>query len=205
MYIVSIGGNIGCGKTTLIERLQQITPNNVFPEPIGKWGDWLGMFYKDPHRCAFPFQMKVLMDFLYFNKSHDKEVVVTERSPLDSLYVFCKTLSDKGYISDMEYTLFKECVDKVGWIPQMYIYLRADPRTCVERINSRARDCEDKIDPEYISQIHNAYDKMDMEMYGTKVHVVDANRDQEAVFNEVMQILQSEVNFPSYGGEKSIF
>lgn len=202
MYIVSIGGNIGCGKTTIVEKLQDMSPKTVFPEPIDKWGQWLQRFYKDPSKYAFPFQMKVLMDFLYFDKSHNHQVVVTERSPLDSLFVFSKTLLENGSLTEMEYTLLKEYVDKIGWVPHNYIYLRADSRVCVERIKNRSRECEDKIDPSYIQKIHEAYEDMDLSVYGTKVHVVDANRDPESVFSDVLEILQTECNFPFYA-EKS--
>jgi deoxyadenosine/deoxycytidine kinase len=194
MFKITIGGNIGCGKTTIIDHLAKNskTPDVVFPEPIEKWGSWLDMFYVDPSKHAFPFQMKVLIDFMYFTNQHDDKTVVTERSPLDSLYIFCKTLLDVKHMSYMEYNLFKEYVDHIGWKPNVYIYLKTSSAVCVQRIRDRARNCETGIDPEYIEKIQYAYDNIVPvleSVYGIKVHVVDANRDKESVLEDVKRLL----------------
>lgn len=199
MFIISIGGNIGCGKTTIIDKLQKLSPDVVFKEPLEKWGSWLEMFYTHPTKCAFPFQMKVLLEFLYFNETHKNKVVITERSPLDSLHVFCKTLRDENHISEMEYTLFEEFVRTIGWKPDAYIYLRADPEVCVERIQQRARECESKIDPTYIHQIHDAHEKMigflQQMHHSMELHVIDANVNQDMVWDEVSKLLQYKLKY----------
>lgn len=201
MFIISIGGNIGCGKTTILEKLRALAPDVVFEEPIDKWGAWLEKFYENPTKSAFPFQMKVLLDFLYFDKTHADKVVVTERSPLDSLYVFGKTLCDANHISEMEYNLFEEYVQKIGWKPDVYIYLQADPDVCLDRIQTRARACEKDMDPSYIHKIHYAHEEMSMSLKlkfnGTTVDIINANQNPEKVWEEVQTLLKTKYDFPT--------
>lgn len=200
MYIITIGGNIGCGKTTLLSQLMKDAPDRVFPEPIDKWGSWLDMFYVNPEKCAFPFQMKVLLEFMYFKDTHDDKVVITERSPLDALYVFGKTLFESKQMTHTEYNLFKEYVDAIGWKPHVYIYLRTDAEVCVQRIQDRSRACETGIDPLYVQKIQTAYNQW---MNGTTglhtthntiVHVIDANQDKQSILKDVKALL-SQYNF----------
>ena len=92
--IITISGNIGCGKTTIIDELNNIFNTNesykIFKEPIDSWGSWLDLFYTNPDKYSFPFQMKVLIDFLYLDNISDNDIVITERSPLDSLMYLLK-------------------------------------------------------------------------------------------------------------------
>lgn len=190
MHIVTIGGNIGCGKTTVLSKLSQ--ERIVFKEPLEKWGSWLDLFYTNPERYAFSFQMKILHDFLYFTpeQKESSDLFVTERSPWDSLYVFCKTLKDSKTMTHMEYNLFKEYVDTIGWKPKTFVYLRTDPETCMQRIRERARECETGVDDKYIRQIHDAYEKFVKVLQADPeitVHVVDANCCAEHVFATVKE------------------
>ena len=100
-FVTTISGNIGCGKTTIVERLFKEFNEQFkfYKEPLDSWGSWLDLFYTNPNKYAFPFQMKVLIDFLYFDKTVDQvDNIITERCPLDSLYVFTKTLKNENKI-----------------------------------------------------------------------------------------------------------
>lgn len=185
--IITIGGNIGCGKSTVLERLKQHN-YSVFNEPIEKWGSWLDLFYSDKPRYSFPFQMKILIDFLYFEKNTADRLLITERSPQDSLHVFSKALVDSKDLSYMEFNLLKEYVDKFGWIPDIYIYLRTSPEVCQERMNSRNRDCESGVALDYLREIHAKY-----ESFSTKlptVYIVDATQNPDQVFADVTHCIE---------------
>ena len=185
MRVITIGGNIGCGKTTVLSNLSKEW--TVFKEPLEKWGSWLDLFYTNPQRYAFSFQMKILHDFLYFTPAQKRsdDLLITERSPLDSLYVFCKTLKDSKTITHMEYNLFKEYVDTIGWKPDTFVYLRTDPETCIQRMRERARECETGVDDKYIRQIHDAYENFVNVLQADPditVHVIDANVSADQVY-----------------------
>ena len=190
MRVITIGGNIGCGKTTVLSNLSKEW--TVFKEPLEKWGSWLDLFYTNPQRYAFSFQMKILHDFLYFTPAQKRsdDLLITERSPLDSLYIFCKTLKDSKTITHMEYNLFKEYVDTIGWKPDTFVYLRTDPETCIQRMRERARECETGVDDKYIRQIHDAYENFVNVLQADPditVHVIDANVSADQVYATIKQ------------------
>ena len=193
MRIVTIGGNIGCGKSTLLTRLSN--SYKTYKEPIEKWGSWLDLFYTNPERYAFSFQMKILHDFLYFQSDSEHNVVITERSPLDSLYVFCKSLKDSKILTHMEYNLFKDYVDTIGWKPNTFVYLKTTPYVCNGRMRDRARECETGVDLEYIKKIHDAYETFVETLIqdpAVTVYEIDANRCTEDVYNEVVQKIETQ-------------
>lgn len=182
--IVTIGGNIGCGKSTLLKNLPP--KYKVVPEPVERWGSWLDLFYSDMKRHGLGFQMKVLYEFL-----NPEDGTVTERCPLDALYVFGKTLVNSETITHMEYNLFSDFVNKIGWSPSIYVYLRADPQVCYDRIRKRARNAENGVTLEYIIQIHNRYEKFieTLNDLGVTVYTVNANYEPEKVTAAVTTLL----------------
>lgn len=198
--ITTISGNIGCGKTTIVERLLEECNGKFkfYKEPLDSWGSWLDLFYTNPNKYAFPFQMKVLIDFLYFDeKTVENNNIITERCPLDSLYVFTKTLKNENKISYMEYNLYAEYVHKIGWKPKHIIYIKTDAKNCINRINCRMRDCESGIDSDYIHNLETFYNEWinnntDDEI---NIHIVDGNQCQESVYNQVKKVLATIYNY----------
>jgi deoxyadenosine/deoxycytidine kinase len=170
----------------------------VHPEPIQEWGSWLDLFYTDPPKYAFGFQMKILYSFLKCVQTRDSSVLITERSPVDSLEVFAKTLYEDKIMNHLEYNLYKEYVDSIAWTPTTYIYLRTDPHTCVDRIKKRARGCESGLDEQYVHKLHGYYESlMQNKSYPFQLYVVNANASKETVFAQVTRIINE--NIPKTG------
>jgi len=187
---ITIGGNIGCGKTTLIRSLNPAF--NVKPEPIEKWGSWLDLFYSDMKRFCFSFQMKIMYDFIDYGDSF-----VSERSPMDSLYVFAKGLVHSEIMSYMEYNLFSDFVHRIGWVPDVYIYLRTTPEMCFERIQQRSRDCENGVSLDYIRIIHVEYERLATEILkemNVTVYVIDASKTPGDIKTAVENIIYTYIN-----------
>ena len=78
MKIVSIEGNIGSGKSTLIDILKKSNLNYVFiPEPVSLWNEIkdhdgttiLERYYQDPKSYAFSFQMMAYISRLNLLKT----------------------------------------------------------------------------------------------------------------------------------------
>lgn len=70
MVFVSIEGNIGAGKSTLMQALKaKISPWNFIEEPVGLWQtlknerdeSLLDVYYKDPKRWSYTFQSCALL------------------------------------------------------------------------------------------------------------------------------------------------
>ena len=94
-YIIE--GNIGSGKTTLINKLREKEKYEVIEEPVNQWlsikGDsnknLLGLFYEDPQRYAYLFQTMVFKTRLQsLDKPQEKDIRFSERSIWTDKYVF---------------------------------------------------------------------------------------------------------------------
>jgi deoxyadenosine/deoxycytidine kinase len=79
---IVIDGNIGSGKTT---QLDILTNENfqVVKEPIEKWP--LDLFYSDPERWGFLFQLIILQTLQCLPTD---DMVIYERCPLSSKEIF---------------------------------------------------------------------------------------------------------------------
>ena len=94
-YIIE--GNIGSGKTTLINILKNFNNFEVIEEPVNLWlnlkGDdnknILQEFYDDPERYAYIFQTMVFKTRLNsIDHPQDKDIRFSERSIWTDKYVF---------------------------------------------------------------------------------------------------------------------
>jgi deoxyguanosine kinase len=111
MTLISIEGNIGAGKSTLIELLKTKFPSVVFvDEPVDVWGtvkDSRGVtilekYYENQTRYAFAFQMMAFITRVSRLRtaleSNPHSIIVTERSVFTDREIFAKMLHDAGKI-----------------------------------------------------------------------------------------------------------
>jgi deoxyadenosine/deoxycytidine kinase len=173
--IISIDGNIGSGKSTIINNLknQFVNENYIIfiEEPVDEWikikdsgKNILEKFYEDPIKYAFPFQMMALITrFHTINeiiKKNPKALIITERSLYTDKYIFAKMLFESNKMNTIEYQIYNKWFSKfMQKLPEhKYIYISSDPNICFERIQERNRVGEDKIDIDYLTscnQYHN--------------------------------------------------
>ena len=157
--IISIEGNIGSGKTTLINKLQEnLQDDFVFlEEPLDEWleikderdNTILSKFYSDQSKYSFSFQMMAYISRLNKLKEQLNQTknIFTERSLSTDKYVFAKMLYDNKLMDSCEYQIYNKWFDsfnKETAITKM-IYVKTDPLICNERVNKRSRDGENNI------------------------------------------------------------
>ena len=162
-FIVSVEGNIGSGKSTLIECLKSIDNLDIYghkiiflPEPVEDWQsikdkygkNMIEKFYKDQHKYAFPFQFMAYISRLAIIQRAINEnpnaIIITERCLYTDKNVFCTLLFEENKIEDVCYSIynrwFDHFIDKAK--ADLYIYLRADPVVSNGRIKLRNREGE---------------------------------------------------------------
>lgn len=188
---ISIDGNIGCGKTSVLSRICQDARIPVFLEPVNDWKDWLTLYYQDPSRWGFSFNVKVLLSFNQWAQNNFKALY--ERSPISNKYVFADLQKDDGKMNALECSLFDDIYEKLAWCPDVIIYIRTDPEVCMERMKKRARDCESQVPFEYIQTIHNKYENLYIQgtvaLPSTKIVVIDGNQDFDNVLRDVLNAI----------------
>ena len=173
---IVIDGNIGAGKTTQLNMLEDLG-HRVMREPIEQWP--LELFYSDPQRWGFLFQM-IILDTL---KVCD-DINIYERCPVSSLKVFWEIL-DKHPEEDKAYRSY---FNKIGWKPDLYIYISTPPERCIERIRARTQDGDTSVSLDYLKILEEKYMKMFHEIECPKF-MIDGTQSQEIINKNILDII----------------
>ena len=195
VYIFSIEGNIGSGKSTLVrilsEKLHHIAQARIIyvQEPVSEWNNIkdhdgktiLEKFYEDQHKYAFSFQMMAYISRLALLKRVIKEnpnaILITERSVFTDKEVFAKMLYDEGKIEEVNYQIYLKWFDEfIEDIPITgLIYINTTPEKSKERVDIRARPGEN-IPLEYLKQCHDYHTRW-INNFKKPVSLFDGNID----------------------------
>lgn len=178
---ISISGNIGSGKSTVINFLKDLYSHaiNVVPEPVSDWYPFLELFYKDKKKWAFSLQVQVANSFKYPENS--TKFSVYERSAQESLHIFSSALKDDNLLTDDEYDIIQYITDKYCWKPDFTIHINTDPHICLQRINKRNRSAETNISIDYLNKLHHKYQNFPYDL------LIDGNQPKEYVLNKVKE------------------
>jgi len=211
--IISIDGNIGSGKSTIIKKLkdQFINEEHIIflEEPVNEWikikddkKNIIEKFYEDPDKYSFPFQMMALISrYKILNDTilkHPNSIIITERSLYTDKNIFAKMLFDSKKLNTFEYQIYNKWFEEfVKKLPEhKFIYLHTKPDTCINRIKTRSRDGEDKIDIEYLNKCNEYHDKMFEQIkYEQKFNLDDCNLesyDYNRIINEIRTYILSQ-------------
>ena len=181
--IISIEGNIGSGKSTILTVLKQYYADNAHVifvrEPVDEWENitdkdgttMLQKFYNDPKTYSFPFQMMAYISRLKLLKdgvetalslnTDKKVVIITERSLYTDKYVFAKMLYNQGNIEEVCYQIYTRWFDEFAKLYQIdkIIYINSSPTICFQRILNRDRLGESSIPLDYLIQCDNYHNE----------------------------------------------
>jgi deoxyadenosine/deoxycytidine kinase len=173
--LVSIEGNIGAGKTTLIcslkEKYQDREDILFLEEPVDIWNTIqdknektiLQYFYEDLGKYAFPFQVMAYITRLQLikntieNASEKVKVIVMERSLEADTNIFAKMLYEEWVLNTIEYqvySLLTENKENEYYGIDGIIWLRTEPEECYHRVLERNRKGEQGLDLEYLRKCH---------------------------------------------------
>jgi hypothetical protein len=160
-YIV-LAGNIGAGKSTLVELLCERLGYSPYYEPVSE-NPYLGDFYADMRRWAFHSQAYFLAHRVMSHRAlmDDPRSVVQDRSVYEDAEVFARNLHIQGAMSDRDWSTYRELYDNVIGLlpaPDLVIYLRASVPTLRARIARRGRDFESAIEDSYLEGLNDLYE-----------------------------------------------
>ncbi len=177
---IAVCGNIGSGKTTLVEKLSKHYGWLPLYESVDN-NPYLRDFYDDMKRWAFHLQIYFLNS--RFNqvrqiRENDK-TIIQDRTIYEDAYIFASNLHGSGFINDRDYQnyldLFHSMINFVQ-PPDLLIYLKADVPKLVQQIQKRNRDYEFNIKLEYLRNINEHYEKWIAGYSQGKVMTIDINK-----------------------------
>jgi deoxyadenosine/deoxycytidine kinase len=210
VLLISIEGNIGAGKSTIINQLikENLDPQIIIlQEPVDMWESvkhegetMLQKFYNDQDKYAFAFQimafttrLKLIQDTI--NQNPDAKIILCERSLEADREIFAKMLNKDGVIEPILYQIyemyFQDSVDTMYQLSGM-IYLNTPPDVCSKRIVKRNRDGESNIPLSYLIKCDN-YHKLWMEKFSKPIYYQETDSSSINTY-PVFQFLQQTLN-----------
>ena len=199
-FIISIEGNIGSGKTTILNHFESFIKNEengcnkenyVFVrEPVNIWQsikdknnkNILEKFYDNPVKYSFAFQVMAyatrtakLAEAIAQNPKC--KYVICERSLEADNMVFAKMLKNENKMEDVEYEIYEYFyrTRKENMSVDAVVYVDAEPSVSLERIIQRDRTGETKIELNYLKKCKEYHDKWLFNSENIKLLQLDTN------------------------------
>ncbi|XP_075379728.1 deoxyguanosine kinase, mitochondrial isoform X2 [Mycteria americana] len=199
---LALEGNIAVGKSTFLKLLGATFPAwHLVTEPVAQWRkvpagsaaeasvgstNLLQMMYQEPARWSYTFQTFSCISRLKAMLEPPPQrlpgtphpVRVFERSVYSDRYVFAKNLFEAGHLQPLEWAIYQDwhgfLLRQLGPRAALhgFLYLRATPQTCLERLRRRARSEEGGIQLGYLQQLHAQHERWLVEKT-TEVHFPD--------------------------------
>ena len=162
---IAVAGNIGSGKSSLVDFLCRYFDLKPFFEP-NEQNPYLKDFYADMKRWAFHSQLFFLASRFRHHKELDEAkfsgTVVQDRTIYEDAEIFARNLYNSRYIIHRDYTLYADFYSTILRSinpPDLMLYLRAPVRTIRRRIRLRARPEEQEIPAIYLRKLNKLYEQ----------------------------------------------
>ncbi len=163
---IAVAGNMGAGKSSLVEWLRQQFGMAPFFEP-NEDNPYLEDFYADMKRWAFNSQIWFLIRRFEIHKSIDAQSVdaitpfVQDRTIYEDAEIFAAHLHQLGYIEPRDWQSYTELYETLRSVlrpPDLMIYLRCPLKTLVKRIKKRGRAFEQEVPRKYLAALEALYE-----------------------------------------------
>ena len=171
---IGIEGNIGAGKTTLVEKLAPLLGARALYEEFTE-NPFLPLFYEDPGRYAFAMESAFLAD-----RYHQlRELVVQDLfqpGVLADYSIYKSWIFARENLSGQELRLYKNLFDIIADKlprPDIIIYLNRSLDGLRQNITNRNRSYEQKIPDSYLLNIQKSYIHFFKQVENIPVVIID--------------------------------
>lgn len=193
MYLLE--GNMGVGKSTFLKLIQKYIPEALIHfEPSEHWikeGGILGEYFKNPSRWEYTTSTYIMFcrvrDYVEVQKNRNPNIIM-ERSIYSGHFCYARSGYSAGNYTPAEWRLYNDIAqlmirDKCR-PPLGFIYLKASPETCFERVQKRNEASEKDTPFSFVQEIGKWHDKFLIEkedlfpeVKNIPVLVLDAEKD----------------------------
>ncbi len=192
MNHIVVEGPIGVGKTTLTQRLAKEFGFDILLEQPAE-NPFLERFYQQPDQYAMQTQ-------LYFLFQRVKQLRGLSQTDLFSKGMVSDFMLGKDPLFaeltlepdelDLYYEVYQALSPQVP-VPDLVVYLQASTETLQRRISRRGVDFEQRIHPDYLSNLSDTYSRYFLNYYASPLLVVNAETlnfiDNQDHFNLLVQ------------------
>jgi deoxyadenosine/deoxycytidine kinase len=175
-YVV-VEGPIGCGKTSLAQKLgHRLGAKLLLEDP--KANPFLPLFYRDMRRYALPAQL-----FFLFQRVGQLEALkqpdLFEKQTIADFTLAKDPLFARLTLDDAEYQLYSRIYEHVkpqAPTPDLVIYLQASIDTLIARVRRRGAPMEQGIDEDYLRRLSEAYTRYFLDYNESALLIVNTDR-----------------------------
>jgi deoxyadenosine/deoxycytidine kinase len=202
-YVV-VEGPIGVGKTTLARKIAEGFGAQTLLE-MPQENPFLEKFYRDSARYALPAQMFFL--FQRMNQLRDLAQTDLFNAPVVSDFLLDKDPIFAGLtLADDELNLYRQLYDHLrpqAPLPDLVIYLQAQPETLIERVRKRGVPMEAGISETYLYRLCESYSRFFYHYDKAPLLIVNNERLNPLERDEDLDLLMKRIN--SMRGKREFF
>jgi deoxyadenosine/deoxycytidine kinase len=204
-YFITIAGNIGVGKSTLVSLLAERNGWEPVFEAVTE-NPYLADFYRDMRRWSFPSQVFFLSRRLqqHHYLLQQPGSIIQDRSVYEDAEIFARNLFQQGDMSDRDWSCYLDLYTTLTLLlqpPDLVIYLRASVPTLRRRIAGRGRDFEQEISDHYLARLNHLYDEWSQNFSLSPVLTIDTNGLDYVQNEEHLEIIWQKIDDRLHGKE----
>lgn len=198
-FNISLEGNIGSGKTTVLQIISKMTDFTVIPEPIDNWSNLKGInllqnSYTDPKEHFFTLQMYIYLTQLQSYHMTPGQIRIFERSPHSSHKVFVEGRKQhfdqaKTEVCNEWYKLLVNN-NPISFDLDLILYIKTHPEIALDRIIKRGRHEEKDLSLKTISELHLLHEQWLLIENKIPVLIIDGNKDMIELEKEVKNTIR---------------
>jgi deoxyadenosine/deoxycytidine kinase len=206
---VTVAGNIGVGKSSLVELLSKRLGWEPFYEPVGE-NPYLAEFYHDMRSWAFHSQIFFLTRRLRAHRQllDHPTSAIQDRSVYEDAEIFAQNLYLQRHMAERDYQTYRELYQILTDFlppPDLVIYLRASVHTLESRIALRGRDYEQRIEPDYLQRLNALYEAWIVNFTLCPVLTVPADDLDYVAHDSHLDLIVGKIKEKLAGKEEVIF
>ncbi len=177
---IAVAGNIGAGKTTLVNKLARHYHWLPLLESVDD-NPYLADFYGDMKLWAFPLQIYFLNSRFQqmLQAQRSTQTVIQDRTIYEDAHIFGKNLRANAIFTERDFHTYWSVFESMRAMitpPDLLIYLRASVPILTEQIARRGRDYEQSISIKYLETLNQAYEAWIAQYRESRLLVLEVDR-----------------------------
>lgn len=197
LRFIATEGVIGAGKTSLAKILSNKFHAGTILEKFEE-NPFLEKFYSDPAKYAFHTQIYFLMSRYRQQREIAQIDLFKSRAITDYLFIKDRIFAEINLNED-EFTLYDKIyrlIERDIPVPDLVIYLQAEPEFLYKRIKKRDRSFEQEIEYEYVEKLCEAYNTFFFHYNTSPLLIIDIkgfdfisnSKDVDLIYNEIKDL-----------------